>query len=249
MSIRCILFDLDGTLLPMDQNVFLKTYLGGLAQKLAPLGFDPRELFGAIMEGTGAMIRNDGSAKNEDRFWAVMRKAYGARIDEAIPYFEDFYSNEFAGVQSVCGYNPQAALTVRELKRRGYTVALATQPAFPAVATHSRIRWAGLDASEFALVTTFENSRFCKPSAGYYRDVADAVGFAPEECLMVGNDISDDMPAAAIGMKVFLLTDCLIAKESERVEDYPNGGFDDLMAYIDELTAADSCADARREND
>jgi len=247
MSIRCILFDLDGTLLPMDQNVFLKAYFGGLAQKLAPLGFDPQELFRTIMKGTGAMICNDGSVKNEDRFWAVMRSTYGARIDEAIPYFEDFYAKEFAGVQRVCGYNPQAALTVRELKRRGYTVALATQPAFPEVATHSRIRWAGLEPNEFALVTTFENSRFCKPSAGYYREVAVRVGFSPEECLMVGNDISDDMPAASIGMKVFLLTDCLIAKEGESAEDYPHGGFDEFMTYIEKL-AADSCADASGED-
>ena len=248
MSIRCILFDLDGTLLPMDQKVFLKAYFGGLAKKLAPHGFDPQELFESIMKGTGAMIQSDGSMKNEDRFWSVMRQIYGARIDQAIPYFDDFYAKEFANVQAVCGFNPQAAETVRELKRRGYAVALATQPAFPAVATHGRVRWAGLDASEFRLVTTFENSRFCKPNAGYYRDVADAVGFAPEECLMVGNDISDDMPAASIGMKVFLLTDCLIAKEGESVEDYPHGGFDDLMAYIKSLET-DSCADASGKND
>ncbi len=244
MPIRCVLFDLDGTLLPMDQSVFLKTYFGGLAKKVAPLGFDAQELFSSIMKGTGAMIRNDGSMKNEDRFWGVMREIYGARVEEAIPYFDDFYANEFANVQSVCGFQPRSAETVRELKRLGYTVALATQPAFPAVATHSRIRWAGLDACDFAHVTTFENSRFCKPSAGYYRDVADAVGFAPEECLMVGNDISDDMPAAAVGMRVFLLTDCLIAKEGERVEDYPHGGFDDLMAYIERLRA-----DASRKDD
>ena len=247
MSIRCILFDLDGTLLPMDQNVFLKAYFGGLAAKLAPHGFEPQELFQTIMKGTGAMIQNDGSVKNEDRFWAVMRETYGERIDQETPYFEDFYAKEFANVQKVCGFNPQAALTVRALKRLGYTVALATQPAFPAVATYSRIRWAGLEPEEFALVTTFENSHFCKPSAGYYREVAEAVGFVPEECLMVGNDISDDMPAAYIGMKVFLLTDCLIKKDGESVEDYPHGGFDELMAYIEKVAIA-SCADAGGED-
>ena len=65
---------------------------------------------------------------------------------------------------------------------------------------------------------------------------------------MVGNDISDDMPAALIGMKVFLLTDCLIAKEGESVEDYPHGGFDDLMAYIKRMET-DSCPDASGKND
>ncbi len=235
MSIRCVLFDLDGTLLPMDQNRFLKAYFGGLAKKLEPLGFDAEELYRAIWAGTGAMIRNDGSVINQELFWKAMREIYGERITDALPCFDDFYANDFSRVRGVCGFNPQAAETVRELKRRGYTVALATQPAFPAVATEERIRWAGLDAGEFALVTTFENSRFCKPKAQYYADVARSLGVDPHDCLMVGNDISDDMPAAEIGMRVFLLTDCLIAKEGEDPQAYPNGGFAELMTYIDSL--------------
>ena len=236
MSIRCVLFDLDGTLLPMDLELFLKTYFGGLARKLTPLGYDGEELFRAIWKGTGAMLRNDGSVMNQELFWGTMREIYGEKILDALPYFDEFYAKDFAKVRQVCGFNPQAAETVRELKRRGYTVALATQPAFPDVATQERIRWAGLEAHEFALITTFENSRFCKPNVQYYADVAQALKMKPEECLMVGNDISDDMPAAKIGMKVFLLTDCLIAKEGEDPSGYPNGSFNELMAYIDSLT-------------
>jgi FMN phosphatase YigB (HAD superfamily) len=235
MSIRCILFDLDGTLLPMDQNSFFHAYFGGLIKKLAPLGFDGETLYQTIWKGTGAMIQNDGSVYNQDRFWDVMHRTYGAKIDEALPYFDDFYANEFALVQQVCGFNPQAAQVVRELKQRGYMVALATQPAFPAVATQSRIRWAGLEAEEFAFVSTFENSKFCKPNPKYYEEIAQTLGVAPKECLMVGNDISDDMPAAQTGMKVFLLADCLIAKEGEDFASYPNGGFDELMAYVASL--------------
>ena len=37
MSITTVLLDLDGTLLPMDQDIFIKKYFGLLAQKLAPL--------------------------------------------------------------------------------------------------------------------------------------------------------------------------------------------------------------------
>ena len=32
MSIKAVLFDLDGTLLPMDQDTFIKAYLGGMAK-------------------------------------------------------------------------------------------------------------------------------------------------------------------------------------------------------------------------
>ena len=37
MKLDTVLFDLDGTLLPMDQDVFIKAYFGRLARKLAPL--------------------------------------------------------------------------------------------------------------------------------------------------------------------------------------------------------------------
>ena len=37
MSITTVLFDLDGTLLPMDQEEFTKGYLNLLVQKFAPL--------------------------------------------------------------------------------------------------------------------------------------------------------------------------------------------------------------------
>ena len=44
ISLTTVLFDLDGTLLPMDQDIFIKKYFGLLAQKLAPHGYDPEKL-------------------------------------------------------------------------------------------------------------------------------------------------------------------------------------------------------------
>lgn len=38
MPITTVLFDLDGTLLPMDQDIFVKEYFGRLSAKLAPQG-------------------------------------------------------------------------------------------------------------------------------------------------------------------------------------------------------------------
>ena len=57
----------------------------------------------------------------------------------------------------------------------------------------------------------------------------------PEECLMVGNDVNDDMAAAATGMKVFLLTDCLINRDNKDISLYPHGGFEDLLVYTESL--------------
>lgn len=44
---QMILFDLDGTLLPMDQEVFTKAYFQRLAAKLAPYGYEAGKLIDA----------------------------------------------------------------------------------------------------------------------------------------------------------------------------------------------------------
>ncbi|MBR5799347.1 MAG: HAD family hydrolase [Lachnospiraceae bacterium] len=232
MSIKMILFDLDGTLLPMDQEVFVKTYFGLLAKKLAPYGYEPDKLIQAVWAGTGAMVKNDGKESNEERFWQTFAQIYGVDAKKDIAVFDDFYRNEFAGVKDVCGYHPKAAETVRALKEKGFRVALATNPIFPQIATAQRIRWTGLTPEDFELFTTYENSHFCKPNLSYYEEVLERLGVTPQECLMVGNDVSEDMIAEKLGMKVFLLTDCLINKEDKDISVYPSGSFEQLLECL-----------------
>jgi FMN phosphatase YigB (HAD superfamily) len=235
MQIKMVLFDLDGTLLPMDQDKFVEVYFGLLAQKLAPHGYEPKKLIGAIGAGIGAMVKNDGSRTNEEAFWDAFCEIFGDKARDDLPIFEAFYQNDFVGAKSVCGFDSQAVQTVRAIKERGFRVALATNPLFPAAATQQRIRWAGLEPSEFELVTTYEDSRTCKPNPDYYREVAVRLGVQPEECLMVGNDVGEDMIARSIGMQVFLLPACLINKGNADLAQFPHGGFDDLLRFIDGL--------------
>lgn len=233
--IKAILFDLDGTLLPMDQEVFVRDYLGRMAAFLAPHGYDPQLLTKALWAGTGAMVKNDGKVKNEDVFWYVFNTFLGkdAKQDEAL--FQEFYTTVFQQSKDSCGYNPMAAEAVREIQAMGYRVILATNPMFPAIATHSRIRWAGLNPEDFELITTYENSRFCKPNPDYYREILGKLLLDGAECLMVGNDAGEDMVAGSLGMKTFLLTDCLINRTGEDISQYPNGGFSELLHYIRSL--------------
>ena len=235
MKLTTVLFDLDGTLLPMDQDVFVKYYFGLLARKLAPLGYDPKTLAGNIWAGTEAMVRNDGSRTNEEAFWEKFSQFYGADVRKDEPVFREFYEKEFSEAKAACGFNPKAAGTVAALKARGLRLVLATNPLFPAVATENRIRWAGLEPSDFELYTTYENACRCKPNPGYYRDVLEKIGAEPDECLMVGNDAAEDGAAAQLGLRVFLLTDCLINRHGADISHFPQGSFDGLMAYIDTL--------------
>ncbi len=230
--IQVILFDLDGTLLPMDQEVFVKAYFQKLAEKLARYGYEPKKLIDAIWTGTAAMIRNDGSCTNEKAFWNCFCDIYGAEAWKDQPLFEAYYQNEFQQVQEVCGYHPDARKVVDALKNKGYRVALATNPIFPAIATESRIRWAGLQPEDFEWYTTYENSNYCKPNPAYYQEIIDRLGCKAEECLMVGNDVEEDMVAKTIGMDVFLLSDCLINKKDRDLTQFPQGSFSDLMTYL-----------------
>ena len=237
MKITTVLFDLDGTLLPMDMNVFIKAYFGGLARRLAPHGYEPQRLVDAIWQGTAAMVKNNGEVPNEERFWQGFEAAYGkpARQDEEL--FAAFYREDFDKVRTSCGYTPAAREVINTVKTCGLRTALATNPIFPAMATERRIAWAGLSTSDFELYTTYENSRFCKPNPNYYRDVMQTLDVSPEECLMVGNDVGEDMIAETLGCRVFLLTDCIINPKNADISVYPHGSFDELIAFIKNLNA------------
>lgn len=230
--ITTCLFDLDGTLLPMDQEVFVKSYLSRLAKKMAPCGYDPETLVKAVWAGTAAMVQNDGSSTNDAVFWRVCDGFFGrdTRVDE--PLFEAFYREEFQQVRRDCGFNPLAAEAIRQIKSMGLRTVLATNPLFPPTATRSRVRWAGLDPDDFEWITTYDNSSHCKPNPDYYREILDKLELKADVCLMVGNDVSEDMVAGTLGMKVFLLTDCLINKENADISQYPHGGFPELLNYI-----------------
>ena len=235
MKCTTVLFDLDGTLLPMDQDVFVKHYFGLLAKKLIPHGYEQESLIAGIWKGTGAMVKNDGSCTNEEAFWNCFCGLMGEHCREDEPVFDEFYHKEFQAVQPTCGFDPRAAQVVARCKALGLTPVLATTPIFPAVATRSRARWAGLDLCDFALYTTYENSRFCKPNPKYYLDILQKLGKVPQECLMVGNDVKEDMVAQTLGMQVFLLTDCLINKENQDISQYPQGSFPELLAFLEQL--------------
>ena len=235
MKITTILFDLDGTLLPMDQEVFIKAYLGGLVKVAAPYGYDPSLLAKSIMEGTYVMVKNDGSKSNEDAFWLYMQTIFGDKIIADKHIFDEYYATDFQKVQVSCGYSPEADEVVKLAKKMGYRVVLATNPLFPKVATESRIRWAGLDKNDFDEITTFEDYTHCKPNLDYYRDIIAKFNLDPEECLMVGNDVDEDMITTRLGMRVFLLTDDIINKSGTDINQFPHGGFDELKQFIENL--------------
>ena len=233
--IKAVFFDLDGTLLPMDQEEFIKMYFGSLAKKLIPHGYDNDQLIAAVWNGTKTMMKNDGSCTNEEAFWNSFCSVFGEKAKADMPLFEDYYKNEFACVKQVCGSYEKAPDVIKAVKAKGLKVVLATNPLFPKIATQNRIKWAGLKPEDFCLYTTYEDYSYCKPSLEYYKQILTKLGLKGEECVMVGNDVTEDMVTEKLGMKTFLLTDCIINRDSKDISVYNHGSFDELIEFINNL--------------
>ncbi len=231
---KAVLFDLDGTLLPMDQDEFVNTYFSKMAVKFQPLGYDPQLFKKTIWSSVLAMMKNDGSCTNEEAFWNEFEKVFGKDSRKDEPVFDDFYRNDFQSVRSVSKPDPRAAKIVRRLRELGCKVILATNPLFPKVATESRIRWAGMEPSDFDIYSTFEDYYHCKPNPDYFTEILGrAGGIDPKECIMVGNDVDEDLVASKLGMKVFLLDGYMINRSGKDLSDVPKGGFDDLERFLE----------------
>lgn len=230
-KITTVLFDLDGTLLPMDTEEFTSVYFKLLAKKAAPYGYEPKALVNAVWAGTKAMVMNDGSMKNDARFWQVFAGELGEGILRLRPVFDRFYQEEFHGARSATRDNPLAKQAVEGLKARGCQVVLATNPLFPLVGQATRLSWLGLSPEDFSLVTSYESCSFCKPNPAYFTQVLEQLGRRPEECLMVGNDVREDVQAArAAGLSVYLITDCLEHGEGADLSGIEKGRFQDFLS-------------------
>ena len=228
--IKNIIFDLDGTLLPLDEEVFIKKYFGYLAEKFVELNLDPNLMIKRLWMGTKAMIENKGFKSNEEVFWEIFYPEEDQ--DKIKKSLELFYMNEFENVKKSTKPSPIANEIVKILKSKGKNIVLATNPIFPQVATEKRLSWAMLDKSDFDLVTTYENSNFAKPSLYYYEMIIKKMNYDPDETIMIGNDALEDMVAKGLGINTFLVTDCLNNKNNIDINQFNNGTLTQLLENI-----------------
>lgn len=233
--ITTILFDLDGTLLPVDMNVFIKEYLKGLGSKLKDY-FEPKELSKLVLECTNQMlVSNDLEKTNEEVFFDHFYKNTNHMPETLRPVFEDFYINEFSKLKEFTSENHLIKESVRILKDKGYNLVVATNPLFPKKAITNRIEWAGLNTKDFSLITSFENMHFCKPNIEYYREILEQIKRDPTECMMIGNDVEEDMVSKKLGLKTFLIEDNIIKRGDDLSNIDYKGNYEDFYKFVLEL--------------
>lgn len=209
MRYQAILFDLDGTLLPMELEAFAKIYIGALAKELAPFGITPETMLKPFWAGTKAMMANTSGKTNADVFWETFSAMSGVDRAQVEPVCDAFYATGFQAAQAATKENPLAKEAVRIAHEKADKVVLATNPLFPMAGQKTRLSWLGLTPEDFDLVTCYTTDRFCKPNPAYFSDVCQRLALDPKNCLMIGNDDREDMHcAASLGMDCYLVTDC-----------------------------------------
>lgn len=233
--INTVLFDLDGTLLGMKDKDFEERYFYLIAKKFSKYN-KPEELYKIIWDATVHMVKNtDGIRLNQDRFFerfnSLIKPEY---IDTYYDGFMEFYNKEFDYVKDATFEMKHMIEAVKILKEKGYDVLVATNPLFPEVAIIKRIYWAGFLPNDFSYITNFEICRYCKPNPEFYQEILNTIGKKPEQCLMVGNDMLEDMIAKKVGISTYLVKDCIIERDTPIRPDYVSESID-FLRFVNEL--------------
>ena len=141
MKYKAILFDMDGTLLPMDMEAFTKGYFKGLSAKLAKYGIEPEALVQAVWTGTKAMVKNDGTCSNETAFWRVFEQTTGLKMEQVNPDCIDFYGNDLKQQRHIPGkIRLQSKQSASRTKRQ---IRWCSQPILFSRLWDRRREWAG----------------------------------------------------------------------------------------------------------
>lgn len=232
---KAILFDLDGTLLPLDEKLFVDIYFTELSKVFSEYNIESNKLVEAIWTATHEIIKNDGKRTNEEAFWEKFKSIINIDLSNVKEVLEKFYANEFFTKLKKCSTeNNLAKVAVNLAKKNGRKVVLATNPVFPIDAL-VRLKWTGLDVDDFDYVSHYGNSSFSKPNPKYYLDLCKKLDVEPKECLMIGNDERQDIFAASsAGMNCYLVTDYLYTYPECKV-NCEKGSFKDLIEKLKTL--------------
>ena len=232
---KAILFDLDGTLLPLDEKLFVDIYFTELSKVFSEYNIESNKLVEAIWTATHEIIKNDGKKTNEEAFWEKFKSIINIDLSNVKEVLEKFYANEFFTKLKKCSAeNNLAKVAVNLAKKNGRKVVLATNPVFPIDAL-VRLKWTGLDIDDFDYVTHYSNSSFSKPNPKYYLDLCKKLNVEPKDCLMIGNDERQDIFAASsAGMNCYLVTDYLYTYPECKV-NCEKGSFKDLIEKLKTL--------------
>ncbi len=230
---KAVLFDLDGTLLPMNEDNFLRGYFGYLYKHMAPFGFEKDSFVKAVWAGTDAMRKNDGKTTCMEAFWKTFKACYPDKnIDEICKEFGVFYSTEFENTKAFCEPAYEGAQQIiNEIKKRVGKVIVVANPVFPKNAMEARIRFAGIDPKSFDYITSYEESHFAKPNKNFIKEVLEKFNLKADEVVYFGNSEKEDGKVARDLNLKFFLTGNIVRDENNK-EPFNEISFEDIVKTL-----------------
>ncbi|MHA2226946.1 MAG: HAD family hydrolase [Candidatus Hodarchaeales archaeon] len=205
-SITTLLFDIDNTLLILDEQEFIKIYCSLIHRYFQKELSDLNKFVKFFLASTQKMIDKEPShLDNFSKFALDLESKIGVPHTEIINRFSIFYQNEFEQVCRIM-IPAEGVFPLLTFASQYYLIVAATNPLFPSVANQRRLSISGLDRFSWEEITSAEHYHFSKPNIEYYEELLEKLGKKPSECIMVGNDPINDMIAGELGIHTFLVT-------------------------------------------
>ena len=212
--LKAVFFDLDGTLLSLKDDEFVKLYFELLTTKMINFGFETDDLIKNLWVGNKLMYKNDGSKTNEQVFWDYFQTAYGETALNSKEEFDKFYTNEFKQIYKCIKENKISKEIVKYVKEQNLLCILSTNPLFPKDCTITRMSFNDLYEKDFDYITSYENSNYTKPNPLYFKDLLDKFNLKPEEVILFGNnELEDAWCSKQLGIDSYMIKDYLITSE------------------------------------
>jgi FMN phosphatase YigB (HAD superfamily) len=232
-AIKAVFFDLDGTLVDVKMNDFISSYIEGLACHFTDIA-RRYTVSSALREAMLVLLSGaDGFDSNEKLFFAVLRQRLEIEPDLFFRRLESYCADGLAALRPLIRPLPLARQILDVCRARGLRMVVATNPIFPRPIIDARLAWGGFADFPFDLVTSIENTRYCKPDPRFFSDLLDSFGLAPEEAIMIGNDTEHDLAAHGVGIPTFLVDTWLVDRGARFTPDF-RGGHRDLLLFLEE---------------
>ena len=200
------MFDLDGTLLPMDEKAFTKCYFDLIGTEMTKYGYDKDKTIKAVLNGANAMRGNNGDKTNEEVFWDAFFSVYDTFSTSDTDKFDIFYKTTFCKTKMFYRHTAEPRQILDFMHDKKLKAILVTNPLFPLEAVRVRLEFLGLRMEDFDYICSYEHSRFSKPNPNFLNEVLENTNLAPDEVLLFGNSQTEDIePASTLGIKGFLV--------------------------------------------
>lgn len=219
MEITTLLFDMDSTLIKVDEYSFSRRYFQ-LLHSLYFSEIDLREFYSTLTEITkNVMLSKRPKELAIETFMLEMSSKFNQPADLIREKFMTFYQNDYNKLKKYIKPMRGVKKILKKSFELGFEVVIATTPVFPEIAIRKRMKWGKIDNYDYKFITHAENMYYSKPLKEYYEEILSKINKENSECLMIGNEFMGDIVGPSkIGIKTFY---CPIPSVNEDYFDTP----------------------------